>query len=411
MEQYDELDKYLGENKASLPLFPLKEITKEIYSYVMLRDYIKEEYEFWKVLQEGEFHKIFIYYHNANSVVDKIEMFLQKNQIPNAIDHLNKLVILLINNNVLPMFYSQSPEAQFLKKLYSEDKLIADGAFEYFFKDAINGDSLRKSLFLKGVLSAMLFRDIDVFLNNKTASDLQPLETIKNSYLKDIAELKKVFFEKSTELSTTVNILKDDTKNWIDSIKADYGKSNLEKQQAYDDIIKSRTAKFDELEHTYKEKLKLEGPAKYWEELYNEYQDKGKWWRRWAVVSSVMLTSYLSLVLYKLPKEFVNTETFSHQNLKGTILLAVIISVFVYLIRLFVKLSTSAYHLSRDARERHQLTFFYLAMINNANTIQDKDREIILNSLFSRADTGLLKGDSTPAFPGGLLETFIKNIK
>ena len=115
---------------------------------------------------------------------------------------------------------------------------------------------------------------------------------------------------------------------------------------------------------------------------------------------------------YNLPERLINNDTFSHQNLKGTIILAVIVSVFVYLIRLFVKLSTSAYHLSRDAKERHQLTYFYLALINdNDKTVSEKEREIILNSLFSRADTGLLKGDSTPAFPGGMLETILKNGK
>ena len=43
-------------------------------------------------------------------------------------------------------------------------------------------------------------------------------------------------------------------------------------------------------------------------------------------------------------------------------------------------------------------------------SIQIMDREIILQSLFSRADTGLLKGDSSPTMPDGLLGQIVKNI-
>lgn len=41
---------------------------------------------------------------------------------------------------------------------------------------------------------------------------------------------------------------------------------------------------------------------------------------------------------------------------------------------------------------------------------EEKDREIILQSLFSRVDTGLLKGDSSPTMPDGLLGQIVKNI-
>jgi hypothetical protein len=48
----------------------------------------------------------------------------------------------------------------------------------------------------------------------------------------------------------------------------------------------------------------------------------------------------------------------------------------------------------------------YLALIKEG-AIEPKDREIILSALFSRSDTGLLKGDSAPTLPmplGSILE-------
>ena len=63
----------------------------------------------------------------------------------------------------------------------------------------------------------------------------------------------------------------------------------------------------------------------------------------------------------------------------------------------------SSYHLARDAEERHTLTFFYLALIKDTE-VNEEDRKMILQSLFSRTDTGLLKEDSSPTLPGGILE-------
>ena len=53
----------------------------------------------------------------------------------------------------------------------------------------------------------------------------------------------------------------------------------------------------------------------------------------------------------------------------------------------------------RDAEEREQLTYLYLSL-NNEKKIDEKSRDIILQALFSRSETGLLTGDSAPAMPG-----------
>jgi hypothetical protein len=40
--------------------------------------------------------------------------------------------------------------------------------------------------------------------------------------------------------------------------------------------------------------------------------------------------------------------------------------------------------------------------------VTDNDRSIILQSLFSRADTGLLKEDSSPTMPTSIFEKAVK---
>lgn len=58
----------------------------------------------------------------------------------------------------------------------------------------------------------------------------------------------------------------------------------------------------------------------------------------------------------------------------------------------------SSFHLARDAEERHTLTFFYLALSKDSQ-VGDDDRKMILQALFSRTETGLLKEDSSPTLP------------
>ena len=71
------------------------------------------------------------------------------------------------------------------------------------------------------------------------------------------------------------------------------------------------------------------------------------------------------------------------------------------MLKLCVKMSMTSYHLSRDAKERSNLSYFYLALIENS-AVSDNERGLILNALFSRSDTGLLKGDSSPSMPSNI---------
>ena len=168
--------------------------------------------------------------------------------------------------------------------------------------------------------------------------------------------------------------------------------------------------KVTDLETLYREKLRLEKPAAYWKELEAKYVRQGKW----GVFSTALLAGAIAgcvgYLVYK-PPEILKSDQFTLGGFKGAILIASAISALLYLTNLLVKIATSSFHLARDARERYQLTHVYLAL-KQEGAMDDKEREIILSALFSRSDTGLLKGDSGPTFPptplGSILEHFGK---
>lgn len=110
----------------------------------------------------------------------------------------------------------------------------------------------------------------------------------------------------------------------------------------------------------------------------------------------------LTIILLLHPEaKFVKNGLLDINSVKNAVILTILTSISIYMITLFVKLATSSYHLARDARERYQLTHIYLSLLKE-DAIRDEERTIIIQSLFSRADTGLLKGDSSPTVPDSL---------
>ena len=123
-----------------------------------------------------------------------------------------------------------------------------------------------------------------------------------------------------------------------------------------------------------------------------------------TIVGVVCLFNLLdSIGTGEFEKMFSNTGA----SIKWSIVFITFISFLAFLIRTFTKLTFSSFHLSRDAQERKQLTYVYLALKEN-DAVSDIDRNIVLQSIFSRTDTGLLNEDSSPTMPTSIIEKVVK---
>jgi hypothetical protein len=92
--------------------------------------------------------------------------------------------------------------------------------------------------------------------------------------------------------------------------------------------------------------------------------------------------------------------------IKWSVVFITLVSFIAFAIRIFSKLTFSSFHLVRDAEEREQLTYVYLAL-QKEKGIDETERHLIMQSLFSRADTGLLKDDAGPTMPGSIADRII----
>ncbi|EJG1066426.1 hypothetical protein C4G47_RS19150 [Vibrio parahaemolyticus O1] len=170
-------------------------------------------------------------------------------------------------------------------------------------------------------------------------------------------------------------------------------------------MLEGSTKKLSELEATYQEHLKLEKPAEYWSKSAKKYDDSSSLW--FGVLVLLILVGVAGFAhFYSLYLSGQDTGV-TLDTVKGIVLFVSGITIYGFLIRVVSRMLMSATHLKRDSEERAQLTYFYLALIKDG-AIDEKSREIVIQSLFSRTETGLITGDSSPTMPA---MDVLKNVK
>ncbi|MCF8324586.1 MAG: hypothetical protein K9I84_06475 [Leadbetterella sp.] len=279
------------------------------------------------------------------------------------------------------------------------------GAF-YYFKNTSNVSSLNLN-HLKGFIVAYeldLEKKSGIF--SRTKKEIQGINKINEKYHALVTELNSQHVDH-------LKVANDDLKAHLEETEA--FKNEKEKlfndwysktQKTNTDFEKESRNRIFELEEFYEKKLQLQAPAKYWDKKSKEYY-------RQAILTRDLLTFIIGLFaalfasILVFSPDWIFKTVFDNNKIaivRWSIVFIALISLLIFIIKAITKVMFSAFHLARDAEERHTLTFFYLALLNDPKSeIKDEERKLIIQSLFSRADTGLLKGDSSPEMPNDFL--------
>ena len=403
-EYPEEMDKYFQDRKLVVKTFPnkfehLREAEFpdiEITSARQLYEFIEEELKFWsdKDIQNkslvGAFYSKLI---NAKNNFNTAKRFYESNQAANAQPQMNNLYSDLSQEYL----YSKTKLAQFLKQYKVNDYHFFEGLDFALCANPANqlynyvGTHIGFAIgleYLKVLQTAraMTKEELDKFSDNvKIASD---------SY----ANLNKQYTAAFHEQEKRIEEIKQQNN---DAIK------NLEtKSAAY---FSERDKRCADLENLYENKLRIEKPADYWKLMSEMYAKKGKVWLIAGCLLAGLIIAMLICIIIFVPNVF-DSDSHWFDILKNSAIVTVIAGVAIYVLRIFVKMALSSFHLGRDAKEREQLSYYYLALIKE-NAITDRERALIINSLFSRSDTGLLKGESTPTMAtniSDIIETVTK---
>lgn len=351
--------------------------------------YLQSELEFWQTADPDK----------------KLNTIVQHDRLKNALDHFN----------TAKRHCETSSESQMTNSLRSSQNALTNGI-----------------LTSKSNLASFILRYVDATPDFITGLKYG-LSASKTSSPRNVAEINGVIIalsytrgeelqfqgaaEAVEQLVASITI----ANNNYSTLNAKYSASFEEQEQKLHSITdqtnehfaslaeqteaqnKSVLSRLSELESLYEEKLKLQAPAQYWADMEKSYTKSGRWWLVSSVGLSALLMGGLFYFAFKLLPADLGLEENWTYIFKLSAMLAVITSVGVYILRLLVKMATSSFHLARDAKERNRLSYFYLALIEK-KAITDKERAIVLNSLFSRADTGLLKGDSSPVMSSNVTD-------
>jgi hypothetical protein len=301
----------------------------------------------------------------------------------------------------------KDPRSQFIARLSEEfDVDTALGAFYYFKESQSLGSYQPKQV--KGLLMAYEFSANEKStIFSRTKNELTSLRKLEKTYENAVSEINQQHVE---HIAQSQDEYKKSVRE-LDSFKIEkieeFNEWFSNSQQDFIKFSEGSSNRIEELEEIYEKKLQLEKPAKYWDKKSKEYYRQATLMRNIVTTVISIFGGFLMAILIISPERiFVSLQEPGNQAIfiRWAVIFVLLVSLVVFIVRALTKVMFSSYHLARDAEEKHTLTFFYLALINGTKSeISAEDRKMIIQSLFSRSDTGLLKGDSTPEMPNDFI--------
>ncbi|MBQ6705332.1 MAG: hypothetical protein IJN19_04970 [Opitutales bacterium] len=382
-----EIDDFFGRNEVKIALIPSEFIDRIreplfpdliVSTAIQYLEFLEAEEEFWN---KNRFPTLDIFWNTKGFYTAKtsflvaVKYFEARNSIEGA-KALSSSV-----NTVKSCLYSKTSLACLVLNFREREQGFFRGLRIGFLKKRPPGPSLSLTE-LDGFYTAIAYRE-----------RTNPL--FREEVLAHFAGLAESQSEKLSALSRKYTASFHEQEVRLAEITK---QSNLQIQNLQTDsekYWKENNNRREQLENLYSEKLKLEAPATYWEEMAKQYSRKGT---TWLWVSTGLAAGILAglIKLFFSIQDPVDGQIQWVGLIRSYTLITAIAGIGFYMLRLTVRMTMSSYHQSRDAEERNKLSYFYLALTEKG-AVSEKERALVINALFSRSETGLLKGDATPS--------------
>lgn len=373
-------------------------------------EYINQQIAGWEKIEgklPNEIAQSKVYFNNIKSQIIQFVNSYNKQSSNNLNSYWSNVVSYIERIHEKPLPYNL-PQTEFLIKVYRELPNNFQGAYNYLLNtNNINLNS-RDNLFGAILAYEYTFKD-KTEISERRKSEQSSISKIRNDFQKYLTDSETQLIghlnesnKKFNEYVTQIDDLKQNKNQlfdeWFENTK------NEQWQKWYTEKIN----KLQKLEETYETKLKLEKPARYWEVKSRKHYLQGNKAKNLLIGLIIFSGIFLGAILLISP-DWIFFNVFKGNSaalIRWSILFLSLISLVVFGVRIVSRIMLSSYHLARDAEERHTLTFFYLALLKDSE-IKDDERKLIIQSLFSRSETGLLKEDSSPTMPNDMLAKLI----
>lgn len=288
---------------------------------------------------------------------------------------------------------------------YSEHDL--DKAVEHFIYLYKNNNAIGS--FLAKDYHFMFYPAL--YLLRKNFSDIKDnVIDFETNIVAPLASKLKDISDDSDEQYRQITALIEDKHNLIQMQYNEKVSEFAEFQKSLDDWQKEKQENIKILEDTYENKLSLESPERLWKRRSKEHQLLAKKWTHFLIFAVLALIVALAGLVVVIHYYYLNTIKNELPFISKSFILISFISFFIYIIRILIKIVMSNHHLATEYKQKAALTRFYRALIKAGTNIEKEERLIIINSLFSKVETGLVKTDSSND-SDAILALLSKNLK
>lgn len=375
--------------------FPLAISRQSFTGLTAIYEFVSQQVDGWNTYENlpSELSQSKVYFENIKNAIDKfVSSYAQQDVRTLNLQWDNIAKTFIDKRNQKTLLYN-IPEVDFLIKVYQNSPDYFQGTYHSLLQTGTYGVNTPDLLYGAILAYEFTLKDQTSIAKRRDAEE-SSISKIRDDFHKYLTESEQHLAKHLHDANTTY----DEYVKRIDELKT-------EKDDSITEWFATTQKRVTELEKTYTDKLKLEEPAKYWDNRAKSLQTQG--WKSLFVLvlclAGICIT--LSIILCTTPETifaswFDNDKTAA---IKWTIVYATLISFMAFVLRALSKYMFSSFHLARDCEERHTLTYFYLSLLKDSS-VTDGDRQLIMQSLFSRADTGLLKEDSAPTMPHEIMK-------
>lgn len=384
---------------------------KEFTGFSNYYNYINAQLKNWESIEEtlpNELNNSKQYYKSVLGHLDGIiANYLQREGYPISQNQSgwNNIQRHLNNVNLKPLIFEDSM-SKFLIELHRERPNLFKGAFSYITNQPPSNIS-NKDIFT-GYLLAYEFENAGKStISKRSKQEKKSLSELKQNFEVQLQDSENQMIRHLSSYNDEYKIKSKE----IQEFKAEkelifnawYGPT----VSTFKEFDKTSRLSIKDLENTYEEKLRLKKPAQYWKIRAEKLKADGKYYFNIMICLLIIVCLSLYVLLVITPDGMLTSFENTESAIKWSIVYIMFISLMVYGVRVAHKIAFSSFHLARDAEEREQLTHVYLALVNDTE-MDIEEKKLIIQSLFSRADTGLLREDSSPTMPNDFLGKLMK---
>lgn len=414
----------MQERKINMLLDDSAGYTSKFTSLKSLYSFLHKERDFWRRQREtvkiGTDHAHLNFSEKINLVIESIDSWGEESSKWSDYEihtELNKLWQSHFRYSSRDWLWSGHPFVdQFIKCFSQHGTSTAIAFLDFIIRKNIN--NIGSMEYLLGYMYGYEYLSQDSSIPKRRVGEKISLGQLRSHF----SEARDKLFSEVEDLKSEIVVWSKDRKKNIERRYHAQKRLNsrLHKTQLLEgkDKLKNQDLEFEEklenwsnslvqLEDTYREKLRLEEPAKYWKRSAKKYGIQGGLWFL-CIVAFVMVgvINFQEIFVTWMQGKEIDLKL---NTIQGVVLFGSIAAIYAFLLKVLSRLTFSSFHLMRDSEEREQLTYLYLSL-KNQSAVDDKSRDIVLQALFSRTETGLLAQEHGPTMPGmDLIKTSVRS--